>query len=68
MKNGQISREEQIKQAAKEKKEKPASGFVASKSGKKYYEAGSAQGDKISKENLVVFKTEKEAEEAGYTA
>lgn len=43
-------------------------GFIASKSGKKYYAAGSAQAEKIAEENRISFKTAKEAEEAGYTA
>ncbi|NOS67718.1 MAG: S1 RNA-binding domain-containing protein [Candidatus Peribacteraceae bacterium] len=45
-----------------------ASGFVASKTGKKYYPADSAAAKKIAAENLVTFKTEKDAEEAGYSA
>lgn len=63
-----IKKDQAEREEAKEEKAKPAKGFVASKSGKKYYVAGSAQGDKIAKENLVEFKTEKEAEDAGYTA
>jgi len=42
--------------------------FVASKTGKKYYAADSAQGKKIKDENRVYFKDEKEAEKAGYSA
>ena len=49
-------------------KDAPASGFVASKTGKKYYAADSAAGKKIAEENRVTFKTEKDAEEAGYSA
>lgn len=45
-----------------------AEGFVASKSGKKYYAADSAAAKKIAEENRVHFKTEKEAEAAGYSA
>jgi len=45
-----------------------AEGFVASKSGKKYYKASSAQAKKITEENRVMFKTAKEAEAAGYVA
>lgn len=45
-----------------------ATSFVASKTGKKYYPADSAAGKKIAAENLVSFKTEKDAEEAGYSA
>ena len=40
--------------------------FVASKTGKKYYLIDSAAGQKIKEENRVYFKTEKEAEKAGY--
>lgn len=46
----------------------PAEGFVASKDGKKYYAADSAQGKKIKEENRVSFKTAEEAEAAGYKA
>jgi len=60
------------KPAAKEdKKDKKASetcAFVASKSGKKYYAADSAQGKKIKEDNRVCFKDEKEAKAAGYSA
>jgi small subunit ribosomal protein S1 len=42
--------------------------FVASKSGKKYYAADSAQGKKIKEENRVYFKSEKEAEAAGLSS
>lgn len=42
--------------------------FVASKTGKKYYPADSAQGKKIKEENRVYFGTEKEAEAAGFSA
>lgn len=42
--------------------------FVASKTGKKYYAADSAQGKKIKEDNRVYFKDEKEAEAAGYSA
>jgi ribosomal protein S1 len=41
-------------------------GFVASKTGKKFYAAGSAAAKKIAAENLVSFKTKAEAEAAGY--
>ena len=41
-------------------------GFVASKTGKKYYEVGSGAAEKILEENRVYFKTEKEAKEGGY--
>lgn len=43
-------------------------GFIASKSGKKYYPGGSAQAEKIAEENRVSFKTKEEAEAAGYSA
>ena len=42
--------------------------FVASKTGKKYYDAESAAGQKIKEENRVYFATEKEAEAAGYSS
>jgi small subunit ribosomal protein S1 len=42
--------------------------WVASKTGKKYYEADSAAGQKIKEENRIHFKTKEEAEAAGYTA
>lgn len=41
-------------------------GFVASKTGKKFYPADSAAAKKITPENLVSFKTKEEAEAAGY--
>jgi small subunit ribosomal protein S1 len=44
-----------------------AGGFVASKTGKKYYAADSAAGKKIKAENLVTFATEEEAKAAGYS-
>lgn len=43
-------------------------GFVASKSGKKYYPAESTAGKKISEANRVYFKTEEEAIAAGFAA
>lgn len=58
----------------KVKKEKSADhkasteGFVASKSGKKYYPAESTAGKKIAEENRVQFTTTEEAEAAGYVA
>ena len=55
-----------------EKPEKAAASaegaFVASKTGKKYYAADSAAGQKIKEENRVYFATEKAAEKAGYSA
>lgn len=42
--------------------------FVASKDGKKYYGVETAGGKKIKAEKRVYFKTEKEAEEARYSA
>jgi small subunit ribosomal protein S1 len=44
-----------------------AGGWVASKTGKKYYASDSAQGKKIKEENRVYFKTEEEAKAAGYS-
>jgi hypothetical protein len=62
-------REEREKEAKGEKESASGSdGFVASKSGKKYYPAGSAQADKIAEENRVTFSTAEEAEAAGFTA
>ncbi len=55
-------------EAAKSKEGGSAEGFVASKTGKKYYAAGSAQAEKIAEENRVSFKTAEEAEAAGYAA
>lgn len=43
-------------------------GFVASKTGKKYYPAGSAAAKKIKEENRLSFATEDEAKAAGYSA
>ncbi|MBM3228205.1 S1 RNA-binding domain-containing protein [Candidatus Peribacteria bacterium] len=43
-------------------------GFVASKTGKKYYPAGSAAAEKIKEENRVIFATEEEAQKAGYSS
>ena len=51
-----------------EKSEASAEGFVASKTGKKYYPADSAAAHKIKDENRVEFKTAEEAEAAGYEA
>ena len=45
-----------------------AEGFIASKTGKKYYPTGSTGAEKIKEENRVMFKTEEEAQKAGYTA
>ncbi len=56
------------KEEKSEKEADSAEGFVASKSGKKYYPAGSAAGNKIAEENRVHFATAAEAEEAGYAA
>jgi len=42
--------------------------FVASKTGKKYYLIDSAAGKKVKEEKRMYFKTEKEAEKAGYSA
>jgi len=62
-------RQTDAKSQSNEDNEKPAaSGFVASKSGKKYYEIDSAAAKKIAEENRVYFKTEAEAKKAGYAA
>ncbi len=42
--------------------------FVASKTGKKYYELNSAAGQKIKEENRLYFGSAEEAEKAGYSA
>lgn len=67
-----IKREAEEEAAAKkegaEEAEGTEEGFVASKDGKKYYAANSAAGKKIKDDKRVTFKTEKEAEEAGYSA
>ena len=64
--------EEKPKKAMKEQSDDKApvsdAGFVASKTGKKYYPADSAQGKKIKEENRIAFATAKEAEAAGYSA
>lgn len=62
---------EPAEEKAEPKAKKAASsegGFVASKTGKKFYAADAAAGKKIKEENRVYFKTEAEAEAAGYTA
>ena len=41
--------------------------FVASKNGKKYYSVTSGNGERISPENRVYFRTEGEAEAAGFS-
>ncbi len=46
----------------------PASGFIASQTGKKYYPADSAAAQKIKEENRILFGTAEEAEAAGYSA
>ncbi len=70
--------EEAGKNEAKESKESeeaeesdesaPTEGFVASKTGKKYYPADSAAAKKIKAENRVAFATEDEAKAAGFEA
>ncbi|OGJ60342.1 hypothetical protein A3A67_03775 [Candidatus Peribacteria bacterium RIFCSPLOWO2_01_FULL_51_18] len=45
-----------------------AGAWVASKSGKKFYAAGSAAAKKIAEENRVYFKTVEEAKAAGFSA
>ncbi len=54
------------KQASGSASPKKSEGWVASKSGKKYYEVGSGAAAKIAEENRVYFKTEEEAKAAGY--
>ncbi|PIR53065.1 30S ribosomal protein S1 [Candidatus Peregrinibacteria bacterium CG10_big_fil_rev_8_21_14_0_10_49_10] len=66
-------KEEKKEKSAEEsadKKESHGKGgaFVASKTGKKYYAADSAQGMKIKEENRVYFANGKDAEKAGYSA
>ena len=63
-----MKKEREEKEATKEAGVSSDSGFTASKSGKKYYKTGSAQAEKIAEENRITFKTEKEAEAAGYSA
>ena len=57
----------QVSPPAEEEASSPA-GFVASKTGKKYYPAGSTAAEKIKDENRVTFATEEEAQKAGYSA
>ena len=52
----------------KDEKESKSGTFVASKTGKKYYAADSAQGKKIKDENKIEFSSEKDAKEAGYSS
>lgn len=59
---------EREEEEAKESEVPNEAGFVASKTGKKYYPASSAAGGKIKDENRVVFATSEEAEAAGYSA
>lgn len=63
-KKAKAAKKEKAEAAVEEDKE----GFVASKDGKKYYAASSAQGKKIKEENRVHFVTEAEAQEAGFAA
>jgi len=74
---GEVSTEaaEVTEEATEKKSKKPkeasaanAAGYVASKDGKKYYAADATAGKKIKEENKVHFKTEAEAEAAGYAA
>jgi small subunit ribosomal protein S1 len=60
--------EKNDKESAIPKEIKPAEGFVASKTGKKYYAVGSAAAEKIKDENRIDFKTEEDAVKAGYSA
>jgi small subunit ribosomal protein S1 len=67
-----LERMKQEREAEEEKGEGlvagAAEGWVASKTGKKYYSADSAAAQKIKEENRVVFATEEEAKAAGYEA
>ncbi|MBP9773783.1 MAG: S1 RNA-binding domain-containing protein [Candidatus Peribacteraceae bacterium] len=58
--------EKKAEKKEESKEEASEEGFVASKSGKKFYAAGSAAAKKIAEENRVHFKTEEEAKAAGY--
>jgi small subunit ribosomal protein S1 len=66
--------EAKASEATKAKEEKTqeetesAEGFVASKSGKKYYPLSSAGAKKIAEENRLHFATEEEAKAAGFSA
>jgi len=62
------AKEETAEEASEEDEGEPAGPFVASKDGKKYYASDSAAGKKIKGDKRVFFQTEKEAEEAGYSA
>ncbi len=55
-------------QPEEKKSSSSSEGFVASKTGKKYYTVDSAAGKKIKEENRVTFKTEEEAKAAGFSA
>ena len=63
----EFSSSEPRKRRANREAEKESK-FVASKTGKKYYAADSAQGKKIKAENRIEFGSGKEAEEAGYSS
>lgn len=63
-----IKREHEEEEAAAKQQGGSAKGFVASKTGKKYYPADSAHAEKIKDENRVEFATAEEAEAAGFTA
>ena len=72
----EMKKEEEASKSSKKKSEtakdsddsKGSGGFVASKTGKKYYPADSAAAKRIKEENRVEFVSEKEAEKAGYAA
>ncbi len=55
-------------EATEEDPTAPTTGFVASKTGKKYYAADTAAAKKIKAENRVHFATEDEAKAGGYEA
>ncbi len=63
-----IRKEQEEKKSAPAVKETAEAGFVASKSGKKYYPVDSVAGKKITEANRVFFSSEKEAVAAGYSA
>lgn len=56
---------DQLKRAMAANKLIPEDGFVASEKGKRFYPA--TQADRLKQENLITFKSEEEAREAGYT-
>ena len=72
-KKGEVSKEhatekEKTEEKTEVTKEPQKKEWVASKSGKKYYPIDSPAGKKIKEENRVFFASEKDAEQAGYSA